>query len=133
MLQKITEPQALYSKAPTPGESVHSSLTTPPKKKKLNWKIIGSILTVCLVAVVGVKAISFLQALGILVLSKILFGGFGGHSRWIGGQAWKEKMKQRWDKMTPDERDKFKAEWKNRCGGKWGRIDKKDDNAAMTN
>jgi Ca2+/H+ antiporter, TMEM165/GDT1 family len=84
-----------------------------------------------LVAVVGVKAISFLQALGILVLSKILFGGFGGHSRWRGGPAWKEKMKQRWDKMTPDERDKFKAEWKNRCGGKWGRFDKKDEETVM--
>ncbi len=28
-------------------------------------------------AVLGVKAITFLQALGILALSKILFGGFG--------------------------------------------------------
>jgi fimbrial isopeptide formation D2 family protein len=61
MLQKITEPQALYSKAPTPGESVHTSLTTPPKKKKLNWKIIGSILTVCLVAVVGVAGVLIAQ------------------------------------------------------------------------
>ena len=80
-----------------------------------------------LVQVLSVKVISFWQALGILLLSKILFGGFHGRGGWRGGPAWKEKMKQRWDKMTPDERDKFKAEWKNRCGGRWGRFDKKDE------
>jgi Ca2+/H+ antiporter, TMEM165/GDT1 family len=85
-----------------------------------------------LVAVTGVKAITFLQALGILLLSKILFGGFGGGGKgWRGSPAWKEKMKQRWDKMTPDERDKFKAEWKNRCGGRWGSFNKKDEDTMM--
>ena len=80
-----------------------------------------------LVPVVAVKAITFWQALGILLLSKILFGGFHGGGRWRGSHAWKEKMKQRWDKMTPEEREKFKAEWKNRCGGRWGRFDPKDE------
>ena len=54
---------------------------------------------------------------------KILFGGFAGGGRWRGSQAWKEKMKQRWDKMTPEEREKFKTEWRNRCGGRWGRTE----------
>lgn len=67
-------------------------------------------------AVLGVKTITFLQALGILVLSKILFGGFGGGRRWRGSPAWREKMKKRWDNMTPEEREQFKAGWKNRCG-----------------
>jgi Ca2+/H+ antiporter, TMEM165/GDT1 family len=40
-------------------------------------------------------------------------------------------MKQRWDKMTPEERDKFKAEWKNRCGGRWGSFNKKDEDTMM--
>lgn len=71
-----------------------------------------------LVAVTGVKAISFLQALGILLLSKILFGGFGGRG-WRSSTAWKQKMKQRFENMTPEEREKFKAEWKNRCGSRW--------------
>jgi len=70
-------------------------------------------------AVLGVKAISFIQALGILVLSKILFGGFGGR-RWRGSPEWKQKMKQRWDTMSPEEKENFKSEWKNRCGGRWG-------------
>jgi len=84
--------------------------------------IVMSLWNNILVGVIGVKIISFWQALGILVLSKILFGGFHGRGgRFRGGLAWKEKMKQRWDKMTPEEREKFKAEWKNRCGGRWGR------------
>ena len=82
-------------------------------------------------AVLGVKTITFMQALGILVLSKILFGGIGGGRHWRGSPAWKQKMKQRWDNMTPEEREKFKAEWKNRCGGRWGRHSKMDDASSM--
>jgi len=71
-------------------------------------------------AVLGVKAITFMQALGILLLSKILFGGFRGGCRPGSGREWKQKMKTKWETMTPDERDNFKSEWKNRCGGRWG-------------
>ena len=70
--------------------------------------------------VLGVKAITFIQALGILVLSKILFGGFGGAWRGDRSQEWKQKMKEKWESMTPEQRDQFKSEWKNRCGGRWG-------------
>ena len=72
-----------------------------------------------LVQVLHVSVITFKQALGILVLSKILFGGFRG-AHW-GRHRWKEKMQQRWDKMTPEEREKFKDEWQNRCGRRFGR------------
>ncbi len=83
-------------------------------------------------AVLGVKAITFLQALGILLLSKILFGGFSGGGRWRGSHAWKDKMKQRWDKMTPEDREKFKTEWKNRCGGRWS-MKSENDTASSIN
>ena len=74
--------------------------------------VVMSLWNGILPAVTGVKAITFLQALGILVLSKILFGGFGaGKGRWRGSPAWREKMKHRWDKMTPEQKEKFKAEW----------------------
>ena len=88
--------------------------------------IVMGLWNAILVQVVGVKTISFIQALGILLLSKILFGGFHGRGRWRGSAAWKEKMKQRFETMTPEEKEKFKAEWKNRCGGMWGRMEKKD-------
>ena len=70
-------------------------------------------------AVLGVKAITFIQALGILLLSKILFGGFRGGCHDRGGQQWKMKMQEKMGGMTPEEKEKFKAEWKKRCGGRW--------------
>jgi len=83
--------------------------------------IVMSLWNAILPAVLGVKAITFLQALGILLLSKILFGGFGG-KRWRGSPAWKEKMNQRWDKMTPEQKEKFKAECR-RWGSRWEKSD----------
>jgi len=80
--------------------------------------IVMSLWNAILPAVIGVKVISFWQALGILVLSKILFGGFGrggGFAR--RRHEWKQQMEQKMNAMTPEEREKFKAEWKNRCGG----------------
>lgn len=70
-----------------------------------------------LAAVVNVSLVTFWQALGLLILSKILFGGFkggcwGNHK---GGQ-WKNEMKEKWQSMTPEEREKIKQEWRNRCG-----------------
>ena len=71
-----------------------------------------------LAAVTSVHTITFVQALGILVLSKILFGGFRGG--WGPRRHyWKQRMTQKWNNMTPDEREKFKQEWQRRCGG-WG-------------
>jgi hypothetical protein len=69
-----------------------------------------------LAAAVNVHTITFWQALGLLVLSKILFGGFRGG--WGPRRHyWKERMKQKWNNMTPEEREKFKQEWKARCHG----------------
>jgi len=72
-----------------------------------------------LVQVLHVGIINFPQALGILLLSKILFGGFRG-AHW-GRHKWREKMHDRWEKMTPEDREKFKQEWQNRCGRRFGR------------
>ena len=54
-------------------------------------------------AIVGWHAINFWQAVGILLLSKILFGGFRGR----GGMHWRHRMGERWEKMSPEEREKF--------------------------
>ena len=72
-----------------------------------------------LVDVTTVKMISYPQAIGILVLSKILFGGFknGWGSK---GREWKQNMKEKWEKMNPEEREKFKQQWRNRCST-WGK------------
>jgi Ca2+/H+ antiporter, TMEM165/GDT1 family len=74
-----------------------------------------------LVSVLHVGAITFWQALGIFGLAKILFGGFpGGRGRFGGGHRWKqmgEGMKEKWMNMSPEEREKFKQDFRNRCGG----------------
>lgn len=72
-----------------------------------------------LVAVVPVKAVTFWQAMGLLVLSRILLGGFkaGGPAGrpnfgGPGGPPWREK----WRQMSEEERAKFKHEWRRRGG-----------------
>lgn len=67
-------------------------------------------------ALFGWHVITYWQALGVLVLSKILFGGFrsgGGHrSDW----RWRRRMMEHWDQMTPEEREKFRQSMRGRCG-----------------
>jgi Ca2+/H+ antiporter, TMEM165/GDT1 family len=75
-----------------------------------------------LVPVLSISQISFWQALGIFALSKILFGGMGtsfGHRK---NGYWKNEMKEKWGGMSPEEREKIKQEWRNRC-----RVWKKED------
>ncbi|MBS1747634.1 MAG: hypothetical protein JST21_15840 [Bacteroidetes bacterium] len=63
------------------------------------------------------SSLNYLQSLGLLVLSRILFGGFRGgpgrrHRMWRGGDpSWREK----WKYMSDEEKMKFREEWKNRC------------------
>ncbi|RZS72174.1 hypothetical protein [Pseudobacter ginsenosidimutans] len=85
--------------------------------------IVMSLWNAILPAVIGVKAITFWQALGILILSKILFGGFGGGHKWKerGGQRWKERMMSKWGNMTEEEKEQFKNSWEARCGRPWRR------------
>lgn len=77
--------------------------------------------------VTGVKALTYWQAMGLLILSRILFGGWRGGGR-SGGfnkhkpdfqkhAAWRDK----WMNMSMEERLKFKQEWRERCKkGRWG-------------
>ena len=65
--------------------------------------------------VLGVKTITFWQAIGILVLSKILFSGFkGGHGHKCchhHGHDFHEK----WMHLTQEQKETMKAEWKGKC------------------
>ncbi len=72
-----------------------------------------------LVAVLHVGMINFWQALGLFLLSKLLFGGFSGGwggNRGHGGPGWgKREMYKKWESMSPEERMQFKEQWKSRC------------------
>ena len=59
----------------------------------------------------GLPEISFLQAAGLLVLCKILFGGMGigghghhGHHGHACCHGDKNRLRERWESMTPEER-----------------------------
>ena len=75
-------------------------------------------------AIFGLKAITFVQALGLLVLGRILFGGFhrrGGGPGWGRrgwGRGWRDKWEARWAAMSEEERERFRAGMRGRrCGG----------------
>ena len=60
----------------------------------------------------NLPAIEFWQALGLLLLSKILFGfgGKGGGGKWgHNGHYWKQHYYQKFSNMTPEEREQLKA------------------------
>lgn len=57
-----------------------------------------------------ISTISFKQAIGILILCKILFSGFGGRNSFRHFR--KEKIM--WEIMTPEQKDRFREEWKSR-------------------
>ena len=56
----------------------------------------------------GLREIGFWQALGVFILSKILFGGLGGGAQ---GRAYsRARFMRRWQRMTPEEREELR-EW----------------------
>ena len=51
----------------------------------------------------GWHSITFVQAMALLVLCRILFGGHRGP-----GSHWRQHWKQRFERMTPEERQRFR-------------------------
>ena len=62
--------------------------------------------------------VTFWQAVGLLLLSHILLRGGAPWRHKIGWHRdrWKHRMEEKLAAMTPEEREKFKEEWKRRCG-----------------
>lgn len=77
--------------------------------------------------------IRFFQALGLLLLSKILFSGWRGRGWGHGGHMppWKRRYFEKWSSMSPEERERFKS----RLREKWCPAPHKDadQNAADSN
>jgi hypothetical protein len=88
-----------------------------------------------LVPVLHVGMVNFWQAMGLLVLSKILFGGFKGRGGggWKGHHEWRQNMREKWEKMTPEERDQFKRNFQNKCRGGWRRQWPMEETTQQTN
>jgi hypothetical protein len=63
----------------------------------------------------GWRQVTFWQAIGLLILCRILFGGFSGRGH--GGSKGRRAMAERWDRLTPEEREQFRQKMRSRCGG----------------
>ena len=68
--------------------------------------------------VVRVSPITYWQALALWLLCRILLGGAAQHN-WGAPPGWKGgAARNKWMRMTPEEREKFQQEWKQRCGSR---------------
>jgi hypothetical protein len=68
----------------------------------------------------GWRQITFWQAVGLLALCRILFGGWSGSGHGPRSNIRRridQRMAERWEGMTPEEREKFRQSWRSRCGG----------------
>ena len=71
-------------------------------------------------ALFGWRLITFWQAIGLMILCRILFGGSWsgrGFRRSNFRRRIAERMDERCEKMTPEEREKFRQSWRARCAG----------------
>jgi hypothetical protein len=62
----------------------------------------------------GWREITFWQALGLLALCRILFGGLGRHG--AGRSHLRRRMAERWEHLTPEERERFRQGMQGACG-----------------
>jgi hypothetical protein len=64
--------------------------------------------------IAGWSQITFWQAVGILALCRILFGGFG--YRGFYRSNFRRRMAERWEHMTPEQREQLRQGMRGRCG-----------------
>ena len=103
-------------------------------RRAVRWSMKGLAVFVAVLAVVAVLSfavmllwnslvpelfhgppLQFWQALGLLLLSRILFGGLRGRAGWHG--HWRQRMwRERWESMTPEERARLSEHFQRRCG-----------------
>jgi hypothetical protein len=57
--------------------------------------------------------ITFWESLGLILLGKILFGGIRG---WRPGSRMRGNWINKWDQLTPEEREKFAHAMRRKCG-----------------
>ena len=65
-------------------------------------------------SIFGWRQITFWQAVGLLALCRILFGRFGG--RGFGRSNVRRRIAERWERLSPEERERFRDGMRGRCG-----------------
>jgi len=51
--------------------------------------------------------ITFWQTIGLMIISRLILG-FGGHHRYSHGYNCRRNMHEKWERMTPEDREKFR-------------------------
>jgi len=64
----------------------------------------------------GLHTINFWQALGLIALSWILFGGLGRFRMPGYSSNWRQRMAERYERMTPEQREELRKALESRCG-----------------
>jgi hypothetical protein len=82
----------------------------------LGWVVMMLWNAVVPMVIVGGRVIDYWHALGLLVLCRILFGGFRGRGG-RRGRRWR-----RWEAMTLEEREQLRQSYAARCGRSEGRT-----------
>jgi hypothetical protein len=93
-------------------------LVAPPALVLLVWicgEVVMHLWNWLLPMLFGWHQITFWQGLGLLVLCRILFGSWTGHGS-DRSRRWR-RMPENWERMTPEEREKFRQGMRARCGG----------------
>lgn len=108
--------------------------------KILKWTVIGILFIVVFGSITMLlwnwlvpdlfqgPSINFWQALGLLLLSKILFSGFGGKGGH--GGHWKQKYADKLASMSPEDRERFKSRIREKwCSRDHGASNSKSGNS----
>jgi len=79
--------------------------------------VVQSLWNTLMPVIFGLPTITYWQAIGLLLLSHILFHGKTGvniKSHWRNHQ-WREQFAERVAEMTPEQRERFKRDWDFKC------------------
>ena len=87
----------------------------------LSW-VVMLLWNALLPGLFGVRPLHYLQAAGLLVLSRILLGGLRGHHGPWRHRGWRE----RWQSLTPEERERLREKYGRHC--RWHGMDDASDN-----
>ena len=94
-------------------------LVAPPAMVLFGWlfgEIVMHLWNWLMPAIFGLKMITFWQAIGLLILGRILVGGLGGG----GGprsRRHRRHLAERWENLSPEEREKLREWMRTRSGG----------------
>lgn len=78
----------------------------------------------------GAPTLNFAETLGLMILGRLITGGFkGGHwghkPEWGGGPM----MRHKWNKMTAEQREQYKQRWKD-CSATYWKKEEPTENTA---